>query len=60
MQVTGKNSANILQKWKESEPRLYYGIVSSETPNHFVLLGPNTVSEKSLFRCTRCEITMKY
>jgi len=42
LQVTGTNSTNILQKWKESEPRLYYGIVSSETPNYFVLLGPNT------------------
>ncbi len=45
MEITGKDSVNILQKWKQSEPRLYYGVVSSQTPNHFTLLGPNTVSE---------------
>ncbi|KAG4073235.1 hypothetical protein HA402_008581 [Bradysia odoriphaga] len=42
LQIIGKDSANILQKWKQSQPRLYYGIVSSEMPNHFTLLGPNT------------------
>lgn len=53
MQITGKGSTNVLEKWKETQPRMYYGIVSSETPNQFVLLGPNTVSKCVQFQMNK-------
>lgn len=48
MEVSGKKSVDVLKKWKQSEPKMFYGIVSSETPNHFTLLGPNTVSRAQM------------
>lgn len=47
MQIIGKNNENILKTWIEKEPRSFYGIAFSATPNHFALLGPNTVSDIS-------------
>jgi hypothetical protein len=32
-----------LSRWKKEGPRTYLDIVGSSTPNHFILLGPNTV-----------------
>lgn len=43
MQVYGKGGEDILRSWIDKEPRSFYGIALSSTPNLFVLLGPNTV-----------------
>lgn len=43
LQIIGQRGENILQLWIDKEPRSYYGIVFSSTPNLFALLGPNTV-----------------
>jgi len=42
LEIYGKNSENILAKWKSTTPKAYYGIVTSKTPNLYYLLGPNT------------------
>jgi len=42
MQVYGKDGVDIRKEWTDKWPESYYGIVYSNLPNFFVLLGPNT------------------
>lgn len=50
LQLFGKCGEDILQSWIDKEPRSYYGIAFSSTPNLFALLGPNTVTPHTLYR----------
>jgi len=45
MDIIGVNSENILKKWKADGPSGYLGTASSCMPNHFMLLGPGSVSQ---------------
>jgi len=42
MKIVGKDSTDLIAAWKQDRPESYLGILSSITPNHFILLGPNT------------------
>jgi hypothetical protein len=43
MKIVGKDSMELVSTWKQGRPSSYLGILSSTAPNHFILLGPNTV-----------------
>lgn len=44
MEIFGLKSEDILKKWKAEGPSGYLGTTSSCMPNHFMLLGPGSVS----------------
>jgi len=44
LKIFGRNGKNLIEMWDNDRPYSYYGIVSRDTPNAFMILGPNTVS----------------
>jgi len=43
LKIIGQDSVDVVQKWKNDRPESYLSIQSHDTPNHFILFGPNTV-----------------
>ncbi|XP_037034951.1 FAD-binding monooxygenase ktnD-like [Bradysia coprophila] len=59
IELIGANSVDILKKWLDNEPpKVYYGIVDRQVPNHFFLIGPNTaIFHSSVFFMAECQVS---
>jgi len=57
LKLVGTEGANINALWKKDKPSSYLGIITNSAPNHFFLLGPNTLlGHSSVIFMIECQV----